>query len=1770
MNYYARRTKFIDKKLTELDPMDNSRKLLQNGFIPENIMGSEYESFESDAKDSDIEPLIYGNYFALHPEKVAGKMIEGSGFLNPIKVKGNIDDTIKALETMRRHTNSGYKGFAKINREANRKKDVEIQSEKNINENEPAIDDLLSTFSRMGEDAFDSNKINDPLSDDKFMQWFEVQDEKIRTHKNLRLFKKEWSTGWLYAKIRHDQNYIRNNPEKNNWLARDIEKQEEKNPEIETPQTDTLQVGESNPNVVSNVPSIIHDAEVIVEDIDNSPAVGNKTYYTVEDSVKFLNPSITDSEIKAWVWYKRLHGNPMKGWDKWYIESQKDDKNKLIYAEVETEILGNNYKPIGYVQKGSFIGLKTRFTNVYGDKTFIVCKTQEGNLVWANQSDVKEESTITVKDTSVLDDLVYEGALIYNGDEYLPIPIFIFGNYYTKLDTLKANEDAVIAKYNKDTFDKMISLLESFKPSTKSFSDPVISKRPFISVLSEMANDVNQFGVLKLSEEANIKLGKETRGWFRETQEPYSLFEAFEVYLREYVRDTDIKGTNKTNIRNYYFAKAIKFPKDSEGKDELTESQKAELIGNARFEAERLFSEFLASGISLEDRMKLDIIWNRQYNAFTNVNSIVHKVPIGYEGSAMFKAGELVIKPAQREGLAYLNIVGSGCLAYEVGFGKTACGILNIAQLMSQGKIKRPLIVVPKPTYKNWLKELFGYYSDGQRIEFTSFEGSKYFYGVLSGTKIKLNDWYNLKGKTWQRLVSEYGSEENINDVIPENTITIVTYQGFEQIGFGKNVSEKVFNSIYDALAQKSSDASEKDEAKEYQKVREILGVAQKNTMVDIDRLGIDHITVDEAHNFKNAFSGCGKDPSTGRKLFGIQANRSSRAVKMFFHTQYIQRFFGKNVTLLTATPFTNSPLEFFSMISYVGLDSLLNYNLWNIQKFFEQFVMQTVEYTVDVKGELKTKPVIKSIQNLNLFQTILFNHFHRKDNPKEAGITRPCMYELPNKDVSTLLDMTEFQKSNQLQVRALVNSMSKDNKGAVLKALAHSQNNAFSPFLATKEQPESAFDFVEKSPKVKYICDCIKSVKEYHENRGEECSGQVIYANRGVEYFDYIKEYLEDYCGFKRKLDYDGEKIDEVEIVSGGGTEKDEDWKETVKDAFNSGIVKVIIGTATIKEGVNLQERGSVIYLALPEYNPSDIQQLKGRIWRQGNMYGYVRFVVPMIVNSMDAFIWQKIEEKGARLGSIWVRSDSNVSEMHSDLSPEEIKYSLVESVEEKLKIKLDSEKNRADYDLKLCDENIKMFDKVNYEISLLKENITKAQELFLERVPQWFRLLDVLNKKVLPFIQDSEYEASDKSKAKKQTLDLIQKINDLILAYNVCRDENWSNAKDVLALFRLLEQRDYDITFDSWYVNYKTGIDKKIAEITSSQNLSRDLFDTNSVIKKRIVEYWSTIFRAEKSVFKPYGKTWSDDTDELREILGRKQSEAKRTFDYIVSDDYKSQLTNKITQEIAELQAKRGDVINRVEDFKKSNILLSYLKDNTDLESCPIPESECCEFNDVIVAKRKDSYNDDVVYLKPSDVSENILEKTKPITLSTIPKEIKPFMPLIQQKAIVGTDELWGILDNLKSIISEMPSTYQTEGVKPNEKIAYLHYFYGNSDWYIVEKDMGDGDDVKQGLGSGLQHQAFGYSILNGDTQDAEWGYISIEELKNTNKVELDFYFEPKPMYEVLPEIFESPKQPIVDEQQDLKDAIDGLKAMLDFVSKKEKAEYNDAIEALELLLE
>ena len=104
---------------------------------------------------------------------------------------------------------------------------------------------------------------------------------------------------------------------------------------------------------------------------------------------------------------------------------------------------------------------------------------------------------------------------------------------------------------------------------------------------------------------------------------------------------------------------------------------------------------------------------------------------------------------------------------------------------------------------------------------------------------------------------------------------------------------------------------------------------------------------------------------------------------------------------------------------------------------------------------------------------------------------------------------------------------------------------------------------------------------------------------------------------------------------------------------------------------------------------------------------------------------------------------------------------------------------------------------------------------------------------------------------------------------------------------------------------------------------------------------------------------------------------------------------------------------------------------------------------------------------------------------------------------------DHFVQLLSDLRARIEAMPASYETDGEGDNA-VVHLHYFRGSIDAWITEKDAGDGSEDDS------QYQAFGKITLTGSKEDAEFGYISIEELIR-NDAELDLYWEPKRLAEI-----------------------------------------------------
>ena len=557
-----------------------------------------------------------------------------------------------------------------------------------------------------------------------------------------------------------------------------------------------------------------------------------------------------------------------------------------------------------------------------------------------------------------------------------------------------------------------------------------------------------------------------------------------------------------------------------------------------------------------------------------------------------------------------------------------------------------------------------------------------------------------------------------------------------KKIGFGEETETLMFGDISHILMQSSEGLSEKKADRQQvatnAKVETLLGRALQRTAIDIEELGIDYMCLDEAHNSKKVFTnvageaeehlGDSSKKTKATTNYTLNAGSpSANAIKSFVICQYLQRKFGGNVQLLTATPFTNSPLEIYSMLAMVSHQELVKQNLTNLTIFFDNFLEISYEMVINAKMKPQRKQVILGYNNLIVLQDIIRRFISYKTG-EQVGVKRPNKVVIPlrtelvdgvkmqlpeNKQVDSILPMSPLQIELMDRVKDYAaggadiaceetsvgdsedeetseetdissDAMDKNEKAGVrvLKSISWARNLALSPYLfdcAGLGQPSSD-QYIETSNKLLYTMECVKSIKQHHEKTKTKMSGVVIYMDRGVKFFPLIREYLIKKIGFNENEVGIISAKDKVPTAKGV---KDIDKKEYVKNLFlgkkfnNSTLelervpdeqrIKVLIGSGTIKEGINLQEYSSTLFNLFLPWNITDIQQLEGRIYRQKNAFANVRIVNPLMIDSIDIFMFQKLEEKASRINTIW-ESDGRTNVLKTeDFNPKDLKYRLI-----------------------------------------------------------------------------------------------------------------------------------------------------------------------------------------------------------------------------------------------------------------------------------------------------------------------------------------------------------------------------------------------------------------------------------------------------------------------------------------------------------------------------
>jgi hypothetical protein len=286
-----------------------------------------------------------------------------------------------------------------------------------------------------------------------------------------------------------------------------------------------------------------------------------------------------------------------------------------------------------------------------------------------------------------------------------------------------------------------------------------------------------------------------------------------------------------------------------------------------------------------------------------------------------------------------------------------------------------------------------------------------------------------------------------------------------------------------------------------------------------------------------------------------------------------------------------------------------------------------------------------------------------------------------------------------------------------VMRGLNILKNVTLSPYLSICTKSEgiepTAQQYIESSPKILYAISCIKSIHDYENERGLPNSGCVIYMNIGINVkkddfswketgLEKIKKY------FVNVLGYTDEKIS---IVSGKVKNAD---REKEKNKFLNGRSIVMIGSSAIATGVDLQNNASALFLCDFDWNPTTNEQVGGRIHRMGNNNANVRIAYPMIRNSFDPAVFQKLYEKTLRIKNLWDRNDTGSVLNIREFDLGELRKSILDEPEDLANFEIESQTRDLDSNINLRKNRINELQELkDYSSTLITNDVIVRGEL-------------------------------------------------------------------------------------------------------------------------------------------------------------------------------------------------------------------------------------------------------------------------------------------------------------------------------------------------------------------------------------------------------------------------------------------------------------------------
>ena len=867
-------------------------------------------------------------------------------------------------------------------------------------------------------------------------------------------------------------------------------------------------------------------------------------------------------------------------------------------------------------------------------------------------------------------------------------------------------------------------------------------------------------------------------------------------------------------------------------------------------------------------RERLVKVYNERFNSIR---------PREYDGSHLTFPGmnpEIELRPHQKNAVAHQLYGENVLLAHVVGAGKTYEMVAAAMESKRLGLSQKNLFVVPNHLTEQWGAEFLQLYPGAN---------------ILVATK---KDFEPANRKKFCARIA-MGNYDAI----------IIGHSQFERIPISDERQEAMLRKQIDDLEMAIQSARYEQDGgrytvKQIEKTRKTLQTRleklnqkeKKDQVVTFEELGVDHLYVDEAHSYKNAFL-----YTKMRNVAGIAQNEAQKSADMFNKCQYLDEITGgKGITFATGTPISNSMTELYVMQRYLQNSKLQNMGLGLFDSWASTFgeVVTSIELAPEGTG-YRAKSRFARFYNIpelmNMFKEIA--DIKTSDQLKlpvpeaeyETVVLKPT--EQQKEIVESLGERAEVVRNGG--VDASVDNMLKITNDGRKLALDQRLVNELLP-----DNPESK------------ISVCAEKSYEIWKGTAAQKSAQLIFCDLSTPKGDGSFNVYDD---LKQKLMEKGVPEKEIAFIHDANTEAK---KTELFGKVKSGQVRFLIGsTAKMGAGTNVQDRLIALHHLDIGWKPSDLEQREGRIIRQGNHNKKVHIFRYVTESTFDSYMWQLIENKQKFISQIMtskapVRSCEDVDE--AALSYAEVKALATgnPAVKEKMALDVDVAK------LKLL--------KANH-----MNNQYRLEDDIARNFPQQIaKLTEIIDSYKADIAHYSEHKSTD---PEQFTMEIGGKVftekkeaGAALLA--VCKDIKTVDAAMDIGNYQGFNMR---IQFDGWSKEFILSVKHEavskvhlgadaLGNITRINNLLDSYPEKLSEAQQRLETVYEQMANAKEEVGKPFPKE-----EELNQKLER-LSELNALLNMDEREDAEAEVSESDEKEE---RPARGSIHEKLQIYKEKS---------------------------------------------------------------------------------------------------------------------------------------------------------------------------------------------------------------------------------------------------------